>query len=97
MTVPAHPAPPDLERIVPELCRRLRRIAGQAQGIERMLLTQRECSEIVTQVAALKAAVEQVGISLVSCLLEDAIREALKDGRDSSAAVEQARDLLRRI
>jgi len=62
-----------------------------------MLLTQRECGEIVTQVAAMKAAVEQVGISLVSCLLEDAIREAVRDGRDSSAAVEQARELLRRI
>ena len=62
-----------------------------------MLLTRRECGEIVTQVAAMKAAVEQVGISLVSCLLEDAIREALRDGHDSSAAVEQARELLRRV
>lgn len=95
--MPDHPASADLERVVPELCRRLRRIAGQAQGIERMLLTERDCSEIVTQVAALKAAVEQVGISLVSCLLEDAIREAVREGRDSSAAVEQASGLLRRI
>lgn len=95
--MPIDPASRDLQRILPELCKRLRRIAGQAQGIERMLIEQRECGEIVTQVAAMKAAVEQVGISLVSCLLETAIRDAVRQGEESSDAVEQAKRLLKRI
>lgn len=62
-----------------------------------MLLEQRECGEIVNQVSAMKAAVEQVGLSLVSCLLESAIREAVEQGNENSAAVLQARQLFKRI
>lgn len=87
----------NLERIIPDLRRRLRRIVGQAQGIERMLTEQRDCGEVVNQVAALKAAVEQVGVTLVSCLLEGAIRDAVKQGEESSDAVVYAKRLLGRI
>lgn len=92
-----HAAPAGLERVIPELQRRLRRIAGQAQGIERMLTEGRDCGEVVNQVAALKAAVEQVGVTLVSCLLEGAIREAVVQGEESSDAIEQAKRLLGRL
>jgi DNA-binding FrmR family transcriptional regulator len=92
-----HPTPGNLERVIPELTRRLRRIAGQAQGIERMLTAGRDCGEVVNQVAALKAAVEQVGVTLVSCLLEGAIRQAVEQGEESNDAVEQAKRLLGRI
>ncbi|MGI6357128.1 MAG: metal-sensitive transcriptional regulator [Bacillota bacterium] len=86
-----------LHKIVPDLTLRLRRIAGQAQGIERMLLEGRDCDQIVNQVAALKAAVEQVGVSVVGCLMESAIREAMEQGADTRDAIDRAKQLLRRI
>ena len=52
---------------------RLRRIEGQVRGIQAMLEEDRECRDIVTQLAAATKALEQVGFKmlasgLASCL-----------------------------
>jgi DNA-binding FrmR family transcriptional regulator len=49
----------------PELIKRVRRIEGQARGIERMMDEGRNCAEIVTQIAALRAAVDRLGYQLI--------------------------------
>jgi DNA-binding FrmR family transcriptional regulator len=49
----------------PELIKRVRRIEGQARGIERMMEEGRDCPEIVTQIAALRAAVDRLGYQLI--------------------------------
>ena len=59
---------------------RLRRIEGQVRGIAAMLDDDRECRDIVTQIAAATKALEQVGFKmlasgLTSCL-EDPKRSA---------------------
>jgi DNA-binding FrmR family transcriptional regulator len=41
---------------------RLNRIEGQVKGVKRMIENQAECKEILTQIAAIKAAVQQVGL-----------------------------------
>ncbi len=87
----------ELEDIIPELMRRLKRIEGQARGIQGMLADGRDCEEIVTQVAALKAAVEQVGVAMVACLLENSLRHSLHTGADTSAAVARAKKLLSKL
>ena len=40
------------EEVVDDLRKRLRRIGGQIQGIERMLEEGRECRDLVTQISA---------------------------------------------
>lgn len=86
-----------LNKAVPDLQNRLRRIEGQARGIQRMLEERRGCQDIVTQVAALKAAIEQVGVTLVGCLMEGAIRQAVEQGIDSDDAVDKAKKLLSKL
>ncbi len=54
------------EEIIDDLRKRLRRVAGQVQGIERMLDEGRECRDIVTQISAANRALEQAGFRLVS-------------------------------
>ena len=46
--------------------KRLRRVAGQIGGIERMLDEGRDCKEIVTQISAATKALEQAGFQLVA-------------------------------
>lgn len=58
-----------------EITRRLRRIEGQARGIQKMLDEGRECEEMLTQTMAIRSAVDQVGARLMEyhverCLLE---------------------------
>lgn len=86
-----------LEKATPALLSRLRRIEGQARGLQRMIEEKRDCQEVVTQVAALKAAVEQVGVTVVGCLLESAIRQAVEDGTDTAQAIEAAKKMLGKI
>ncbi len=66
------------------LRKRLRRIAGQVGGIERMVDDERYCIEILTQVSAAQAALDRVSLTLLDdhtrhCVIgaEDGEREAL--------------------
>ena len=52
--------------IAVDLQRRLRRIEGQVRGLQQMLTDERDCREVVTQIAAANKALEQVGFLLVS-------------------------------
>jgi DNA-binding FrmR family transcriptional regulator len=54
------------EDTINDLHKRLRRIEGQVRGIQAMLTDGRECSEVVTQIAAAAKAMEQVGFKLVA-------------------------------
>jgi DNA-binding FrmR family transcriptional regulator len=54
------------EEVLNDLRKRLRRVAGQVQGIERMLDEGRECRDVVTQISAANRALEQAGFRLVS-------------------------------
>jgi DNA-binding FrmR family transcriptional regulator len=53
--------------------RRLARIAGQVQGIQKMLDDERYCVDILTQVAALRAALDQFGLLMLSTHIEDCV------------------------
>jgi DNA-binding FrmR family transcriptional regulator len=58
-----------------DIAKRLRRIEGQARGIQKMLDEGRECEEMLTQTMAIRSAVDQVGARLMEyhvdrCLLD---------------------------
>lgn len=92
-------APPLTTYLEPELIEnlqnRLNRIEGHVRGINRMLEAQDDCDDIVVQLSAIKAAVNQVTIKLLeghmnTCLLECAATgdvEALEHFRRSMALV----------
>ncbi|MEB3329325.1 MAG: metal-sensitive transcriptional regulator [Candidatus Sericytochromatia bacterium] len=48
----------------------LRRIEGQVQGLQRMVDQQRECDEVLVQIAAVKAALDRITRDLVRCHAE---------------------------
>ena len=71
------------EEVLRDLRKRLRRVAGQVQGIERMLDEGRECRDVVTQISAANRALEQAGFRLVSAGLTYCLahpEEAKADG-----------------
>src|SRR5690606_2822592 len=68
-----------------DLVKRLRRIEGQVRGIQAMLTEQRDCADVVTQIAAANKALEQVGFKLVASGLTYCIshpEEAAESGYD---------------
>ena len=54
------------QETVDDLLRRLRKVEGQVRGIQGMLTDERDCRDVVTQIAAANKALEQVGFLLVS-------------------------------
>jgi len=54
------------QEVVDDVRKRLRRIAGQVQGVERMLAEGRECRDVVAQLSAATKALEQAGFKLVA-------------------------------
>lgn len=48
------------------LLKRLRRIEGQIRGIEKMIVNGRDCESLVTQLAAVRSAIESVGALMLN-------------------------------
>jgi CsoR family transcriptional regulator, copper-sensing transcriptional repressor len=48
-----------------QLLNRLRRIEGQVRGVERMVDEERYCIDVVTQISAIQAALDNVALGLL--------------------------------
>ena len=70
------------EEVVADVRTRLRRVAGQVQGVERMLEEGRECRDVVTQLSAATRALEQAGFRLVAAGLTYCVTEPEKAEAD---------------
>lgn len=55
------------QEAIRDLLDRMRRIEGQARGVQRMLEGGSDCDEILVQLAAMRAALNRVGARLLSC------------------------------
>ena len=71
------------------LKKRLHRIEGQVRGIERMVDEDRYCIDIVTQIAAVRAALKKVELEVMRDHVGHCVRHAMTSG----SADEQARKI----
>ncbi|MEN6326212.1 MAG: metal-sensitive transcriptional regulator [Syntrophomonas sp.] len=58
---------------------RLRRIEGQVRGVQGMIEAQADCGEILNQIAAIKSAVNQVGILMFENHARECIFRAMDE------------------
>ena len=75
------------------LVRRLHRIEGQVRGIERMVEEERYCIDILTQIAAVKTALEKVGANLLEGHVNHCIADAIT-AQDQDMATAKTNELL---
>jgi DNA-binding FrmR family transcriptional regulator len=61
--------------------RRLRKIAGQVAGLERMLDEERYCVDVLLQIAAVRGALDRVGKLLLEGHVETCVTDAVRSGR----------------
>ncbi len=62
------------------LSKRLHRIEGQVRGIERMVDEERYCIDIVTQIAAVRAALGRVEEEILRDHVAHCVEHAIKSG-----------------
>ncbi|MGO8874286.1 MAG: metal-sensitive transcriptional regulator [Acidimicrobiales bacterium] len=63
------------EDVVEDVRKRLHRVAGQIQGIERMIDEGRECRDVVSQISAATKALEQAGFRIVAAGLKYCVEQ----------------------
>jgi len=61
---------------------RLRRIAGQIQGIQRMVEDEKHCADILLQISAVHGALEQVSKILMTRHIESCVQDSLRAGSE---------------
>jgi CsoR family transcriptional regulator, copper-sensing transcriptional repressor len=64
-----------------ELVTRLRRIEGQARGIQRLVTEEAYCLDVLQQVEALTAAADQVGLLLLEDHIDGCLAHAIATGQ----------------
>jgi DNA-binding FrmR family transcriptional regulator len=71
-----------------QLQARLRRIEGQVRGIERMVDDDRYCSDVLTQISAIQAALDKVALGLLDGPARHCMQEGATEGRADEMATE---------
>jgi DNA-binding FrmR family transcriptional regulator len=61
------------------LLARLRKIEGQAKGVQDMIQTDRYCIDVVQQLTALSAAAEEVALLVLEGHIEGCVAEAIRE------------------
>ena len=69
-----------------QLQTRLRRIEGQVRGVERMVEEDRYCIDVLTQIAAIQAALDKVALGLLDGHAHTCVVGAEPDERDARTA-----------
>jgi DNA-binding FrmR family transcriptional regulator len=79
---------------------RLKRIEGQARGISKMVDEEQYCIDILTQISALKSALEAVAVGLLDDHLKHCVLDAAKAGGDDAEItikIKEASDAIARL
>ena len=81
--------------------KRLRRIEGQARGLQRMVEEEQYCIDILTQVSAMTKALQSVALGLLDEHLSHCVVEAAAAGGDdrtlADAKVREASEAIARL
>lgn len=78
------------------LGKRIARIEGQMRGIGRMIDEDRYCIDILTQVAAVRSALDALGVELLEHHLHGCVQHAVRSG-DGAQAIDEALAVIRRF
>lgn len=83
------------EQEVKQLKNRLSRMAGQLNGIGRMLDENRYCGDILTQVAAVESALQSFGYLILKEHMETCVVEEIQKG--NTDIVDEAVELIKKL
>ena len=80
-----------------DVLQRLKRIEGQARGLQRMIEEGRTCEDIVIQLSAIKSAIDRVSLSIVGTHMIECITEEMKESGDCKQVVEKMKDMFMKL
>jgi DNA-binding FrmR family transcriptional regulator len=69
----------------PQLLKRLNRVEGQVRGIARMVEEDRYCIDVLTQISAVRSALDAVALQLLRDHAHGCVRNAVRSGQGDDA------------
>jgi len=79
-----------------DLLKRLNRIGGQVEGISRMIAEDRYCMDVLTQIAAVRSALDALGLKLLHDHAHGCVQQAVRSG-DGDHAIEELMKVVQRF
>lgn len=79
-----------------QILNRLNRIEGQVRGIRRMIEDERYCLDVLTQIAAVRAAINKVGVEILRTHTQDCVLDAVNKGQ-ADVAIQEMMSVLERF
>lgn len=77
-----------------QLKNRVKRMEGQLRGILKMMEENKDCKEVITQLSAVRSAVDRTMGVIVSINLVDCVVEAQENGERMDDVIKEAVNLL---
>lgn len=78
------------------LLSRLKRIEGQVRGVARMVEDDRYCVDVLTQLSAIKAAVDALALQLLEDHAKGCVQNAVRSG-EGDAAIGELMGIVRKL
>lgn len=91
----AHKHTPRNEKEIKDLTIRLNRITGQINGVNKMIEENRYCGDILTQIAAIEKALEQVGYIILKDHMTSCVVDDIK--KDDFTSLEESIELMKKL
>jgi DNA-binding FrmR family transcriptional regulator len=79
-----------------DLLKRLNRISGQVEGVARMIGEDRYCIDILTQIAAVRSALDAIGLKLLHDHAHGCLQHAVRSG-SGEAAIDELMQVVQRF
>lgn len=101
---PCHGSPPAPARAAKSvvqphkrnLIKRLNRIEGQVRGVARMVEENRYCIDILTQISAIRSALDAAALVILEDHTQGCVQNAIRQG-SGAAAIGELMDVVRRF
>jgi DNA-binding FrmR family transcriptional regulator len=79
-----------------KLLTNLRRIEGQVRGVQKMIEEERYCVDILTQLAAIKASTNKIGLALLEDHTRGCVKNAIQEQEDEgNSHIEELMEVIR--
>ena len=79
-----------------EIAKRLARVAGHATSLKRLWDEEREIDDMLTQIAAVRAGLDQAGKAMLEYYIEQRVAQSVERG-DADEAIRALKDALDRF
>lgn len=71
-----------------DILNRMKKIEGQAKGIQKMIEEDKCCGDIMVQISAIRSAINKVGGLIMDRYIKECLKESLKD-ENSNKSIEE--------